>query len=61
MSIKQSIALRKRWANVSPEKRKEQMSALARRKQQLLTPQEKKKHAFTMVKAKRILIGKKKR
>lgn len=45
------IAALKRWAKVSKKKRFERMSIVAKAKQAQLTPQQKRKHALKMVKA----------
>lgn len=61
MSIKQSLALKKRWAKVSPEDRSKAMGFLAELKWKSIPIKDRRKHALTMVKAKRCLIAKNKR
>lgn len=51
MSEKHSLASKARWALKSPEERKEIMSDLGKRRQELLGPEGRKKHIKMMIKA----------
>jgi hypothetical protein len=53
MSEKHVAARKKYWASVSPEKRSERMSAVAKVRQVGMSPAQKHKHAMDMVEAKR--------
>lgn len=61
MSETHSLALKARWAKVSLKERSKRMSALAKKKQASLSPEEKRRHALKMVKGRKVFINKKSR
>jgi hypothetical protein len=53
MSKKHSIASKQRWANVPAEERSRRMRALAQKRMQALTPEERAKIARKLVRARK--------
>ena len=51
MSVKQSLALKKRWANVPKEERSKRASQLAKKRMDSLSPRQRKLIARKLVKA----------